>query len=516
MPLGNPIRILLIDDDEEDFIITSDLVEEIRHRKYLVDWTDDFQVAQERIENQSYDIYLVDYRLGHHSGLEIIEYAIKQGYTKPLILLTGQGDIEIDEAASKAGAADYLVKNTLSAEVLERAIRYSIRQAQNLERIRELNVALEERVVERTQALAKAVEELRHSQQLYRTIASNYPNGTISVIDRHLRYVFLEGRELNYLGWNRDDLIGKPMSTVIPEESLRRIMPMLQRIFEGEQLIFELDLQNSTYAVQGVPLENANGEFQQALIVANNVTERKKAELETQKALKRERELSEMKSRFVSMASHEFRTPLGTILSSISLIGRYNKPEHEPKKEKHIHRIKESVSNLTGILDDFLSLSKLEEGKISTDPSYFDIFPLLNEVAEDMEGMFKEGQKILTQRTGTNGQVFLDKRLTKNIAINLLSNAIKYSGENKRIFLRVNQSPSLVSIEVEDQGIGIPEEEQIHLFERFYRANNATNIQGTGLGLNIVQKYVNLMNGNIKFRSKLNEGTTFMVDLPLD
>lgn len=252
------------------------------------------------------------------------------------------------------------------------------------------------------------------------------------------------------------------------------------------------------------------------------VQERKSAEnalrestLEIQKALEKEKELSELKSRFVSMASHEFRTPLSTILSSISLLSRYTEGSQQDKRDKHINRIKSSVRNLTGILNDFLSLSKLEEGKIENQPSEFDIGELCPEVIDEIQGLLKDGQEIVHEGLGSPLFVRWDKRLVKNILFNLLSNAIKYSDERKKIFMRERLEEGFFLIDIVDQGIGIPDADQPYLFTRFFRAANATNIQGTGLGLNIVKRYIDLVGGSITFESQLNEGTIFTVCLPL-
>lgn len=235
---------------------------------------------------------------------------------------------------------------------------------------------------------------------------------------------------------------------------------------------------------------------------------------EVMRALEKEKELNELKSRFITTASHEFRTPLGTILSSVSLIARYDETADADKRKKHIERIKSSVTNLTEILNDFLSLEKLEEGIIRCNPEPFNLQQLVNDVSDDMRNIAKLGQEISVNYSGDE-RVFLDRQLLKNALINLSSNAIKYSPENKPIFIQVERGNDELMISIADRGIGIPEEDQPNVFERFYRAKNSGNIQGTGLGLNIVKKYVELMEGTISFVSKFNEGTTFTITIPL-
>ena len=236
-------------------------------------------------------------------------------------------------------------------------------------------------------------------------------------------------------------------------------------------------------------------------------------ESELKIALQNEKELNELKTRFMSMASHEFRTPLSTIMSSVSLLSRYQHQHEAPKRLKHIERIKSSIKNLTGILNDFLSLSKLEEGKVGLDLEYIDVVSLCHEVLEDLEGMLMENQIIYIERTGTPFELYTDERVLKNILFNIISNAIKYSIHGGDIYCMVDFRKEEVVISVKDSGLGIPESEQHHLFDRFFRASNVDTIQGTGLGLSIVLKYLELIKGSIVFESKLNQGSTFIINI---
>ncbi len=263
-------------------------------------------------------------------------------------------------------------------------------------------------------------------------------------------------------------------------------------------------------------------ELSDALLELNHTNEglrlemehRKRVEAQIRDMLEKEKELNELKSRFVSMASHEFRTPLGGILSSITLIDRYAKDEDAPKREKHIHSIKKSVRNLTNILNDFLSLDKLDQGKISSSPAEFNLKDLVNETVDEFRETTEKGHSFSVSHGDGSFSLYQDKDMMRNVLINLISNAIKYSSESGTIFVRTETKGGLVKIEIEDQGMGIPEADQKHLFERFFRAHNVTNLQGTGLGLNIVKRYLDLMGGSITFTSKENHGTKFIVTLP--
>ena len=281
---------------------------------------------------------------------------------------------------------------------------------------------------------------------------------------------------------------------------------------------------------------NNKGNFVVAFV--NNITIRKKAEEEIRKlndelegkvdertrqlkdtlsrleisreelaaALNKEKELNELKSRFVSLASHEFRTPLSTILSSTYLLQKYTLTDEQFKRQKHIDRIISSVNTLTDILNDFLSVGKIEEGKIFPKPAAFNIKGLINQILAEIQSIQKPGQNIYYRHSGEE-QVTMDGSLLKHIVLNLASNAIKFSPENTTIEINSHAGDDQLSLTVKDCGIGISREDQAHLFERFFRGANAAHIQGTGLGLHIVAKYAELMNGTITCNSTIGQGT---------
>ena len=245
-------------------------------------------------------------------------------------------------------------------------------------------------------------------------------------------------------------------------------------------------------------------------LLESKVNERTK---EVVMALEREKELSGMKSRFVSMASHEFRTPLSAILSSLFLIESYNDSGQRDKVTKHTTRIRASVKNLTDILGDFLSVDKLEQGKVDVNYERINLSEFLKEIIDETSGILKPGQHLFQAHHGKT-EIQQDRRILKNTILNLLSNAIKYTPERKKIYLTSDVTDGRATISVRDEGIGIPEDEQKNLFEKFFRARNATNIQGTGLGLNIVKRYVELIGGEIRFTSRPENGSTFTIEFP--
>ncbi|HEU4609218.1 MAG TPA: HAMP domain-containing sensor histidine kinase, partial [Chitinophagaceae bacterium] len=252
---------------------------------------------------------------------------------------------------------------------------------------------------------------------------------------------------------------------------------------------------------------------ERTLILKEALHELEKSQEDLNEALSKEKELSEIKSRFVSMASHEFRTPLSSILSSAALLSRYTKTEEQDNRDRHVRRIKDSVKHLNDLLEDFLSLGKLEEGKIMAKPERFNVKEFIADVADETKAILKKGQHFDVD-CGDCADFYTDKKLLKNALINLVSNAVKFSDEEACISIRVQCQDAMLELMVKDQGIGISEDDQDHLFSSFFRGKNALNIQGTGLGLHIVKRYVDLMEGTIELQSELNKGTTITLRLP--
>ncbi|HZY81004.1 MAG TPA: HAMP domain-containing sensor histidine kinase, partial [Cyclobacteriaceae bacterium] len=233
---------------------------------------------------------------------------------------------------------------------------------------------------------------------------------------------------------------------------------------------------------------------------------------ELSEALSREREMSELKSRFVSIASHEFRTPLSVVLSSVTLIEQYSTANSDERVQKHLNRIRSSVTNLTTILNDFLSLDKLEQGKVEVETRTFNLLEFVKEIIDELRVVRKKGQEVLLTHEG-DPKVSLDQSKFRYVLVNLLSNAIKYSPQESLIKVSLGINDGNILTTIQDNGIGIPEEEQKFLFSKFFRAKNTGSIQGTGLGLTIVKRYVELMGGKVSFVSKAGLGTTFTVAL---
>jgi PAS domain S-box-containing protein len=474
---------------------------------------------------------------------------IKQYFSKIINGATADLTYENKIICYKDSVCDISWRNTLvddgrtnDVTVLAAGIDITERRKQerllksNHEYVTRLNDHLEDRVKARTQELLdtldkysalnhqlqnevegrrKAQGELVRSQRLYKLIAQHFPEGVIGVMKKDMRYIFADGQELKDIGLSEGNNIGRRLFDSNNPEAVEEAEASLGQVFAGKTVSFDIRLRNRVYNVTSTPLTQSEHGVDEALVVIRNVTKQKKLEHRLVKTIEKEKQLNQMKSRFVTMASHEFRTPLSVILSSAFLLESYNGKSFELNKGTYLGKIRRSVNTLTELMNDFVSLGKLEEGKIKVHYFPINLSEFIREAVQEVELIKKNGQLIVYHHTGQLPILFTDKQLIKGILANLLGNAIKYSAEGTTITLTSSINEKVFKIQVEDQGIGIPLEEQSQIFKRFYRAQNATNIEGTGIGLNIVRKYVRLLKGTIEFKSKPGHGSIFYVTIPL-
>lgn len=327
--------------------------------------------------------------------------------------------------------------------------------------------------------------------------------------------------------WGRTEaqVLGKPLFEALPEAAGQGFEELLAGVmrtgkpFTGSELPATLlrngQLETVYFDFVYEPLPDADGTINRVLVTASDASERNQARQQAELLLVRERELNELKSNFVTLASHEFRTPMGIILSSASLIGRYTGPDDSEKRERHVQRIKSAVHSLTGVLNDFLSLSQMEQATLHGRPHPLTITTFCEEVIDDMQGVIKPGQRVVYTHLSGEPTISLDGQMLKNILINLLVNASKYSADGKQIELTSAVEGNQLRLTVRDEGIGIPDADKDKLFINFFRARNTIHVEGTGLGLYVVKRYVDLLGGIVTFTSQLDSGTVFTVQLPL-
>lgn len=359
--------------------------------------------------------------------------------------------------------------------------------------------------------------ELQQSEERFRTIAQNSRDSLIR-FNENLQMIYVNPVIKERLGYEPESLIGKKINEVgLSNELSENLIEKVRSIFiTKEEGRIEFELPNKKWIDWLLlPEYGINGEVESVIVFGRDITQHKKLEEKIIQALEKEREWNELKNNFISMASHEFRTPLAAVLSSAELLQRYGKKWDEIKYNEHIVRIRDSVDYLTKLMDDILNVSRIESRKIEFNPTLLELEPLCNSLIENTFYSYSwHGEKEIEIRL-SHQLYYLDEKLFRFILTNILSNAVKYSLSNKKIFVKIYEIENNLVIFVQDQGIGIPEEDLKLLFEPFHRAENVKDVQGTGLGMYIIKKSVELHNGDIKVESILGSGTIVTVKLPI-
>lgn len=367
---------------------------------------------------------------------------------------------------------------------------------------------LEGRIHERTAELQRAKEHVE-------AILNNSTDAIVSLNGQGaIRQVNLAFTQL--LGYSADDVFGETLVSLFHFEFADEFRNALQQVCEqGEPARLESMVKAYNGALVDVEVTLALVNPAEKRLVCNlrDITERKRMIRELQNALQRERELSELKSRFVSMASHEFRTPLAVILSSNDLLQKFNLDEE--KRQRHFKKIEKSVLQMTDLLTDVLSISRAEAGHIEFNPVPLEFAEFCEDVLQEYRSLHQSTHQFVIESDCQKCQLAADPRHLRRIVSNLLSNAVKYSPKGGTIHITLERDQDMALLRVRDEGVGIPEADLPHIFETFHRASNVTNISGTGLGLTLVKQAVDLHRGQIEVQSVPNQGTTFVIKLPL-
>lgn len=366
----------------------------------------------------------------------------------------------------------------------------------------------------------KVEKKLIESEHRFQILINSTKDLCIYMIDKNgIITNWYEGAH-KIKGYNSEEAIGKHISIFYTPEAIAAGDPELnleaaaaQGSFKTEGWCVRKDGSLFWADTLITAVYDKDGKVQGFTKITRDFTLHKQVEDEVKNMLQKEKDLNEMKSNFVSMASHEFRTPLSTILSSVSLIEHYTTTETQDKRDKHTRRIKSAVTEMVSTLEEFLSLEKIEEGKISIKKEIINLKQLGEHVRTRFNTLLKPGQTIVYNHNG-KAEVYLDAAFVNHILNNLLSNAVKYSPEHTQVIFEISASDNIVTLKVKDHGIGISSEDQQHLFERFFRASNTGSIKGTGLGLHIVKRYIDLMQGSISVESNIGQGSIFTIILP--
>lgn len=345
-------------------------------------------------------------------------------------------------------------------------------------------------------SLNEIINSLTHPFIVYDIFTGAYEILNSAANDRNSPYQkHIKDERINFMPFTKEKII----------ETRNPVSIECEEIIEGQKKYFECF---------GFPVYNGNGNVSKIIEYAVDITEKKKAIDKIKSAFVREKELNELKSNFISSTSHEFRTPLATLFSSVELIEHYDKTNSDVKKYYHLSRIKDIVKYMTKMLDNILMINKAEIDKIEFEPELINLKSLCSEILEDIIIAASNNHFIDQIMEGKTDRVFIDPNLTRHILTNLLSNSIKYSPDGGKILFKTEVLEDKVVFTIRDEGIGVPADDVKNLFQYFFRARNSRAIPGTGLGLSIVKKSIEVHNGSISFKSIEKQGTTFIVTLP--
>ncbi|GAA4112472.1 hypothetical protein GCM10022393_10940 [Aquimarina addita] len=383
-------------------------------------------------------------------------------------------------------------------------------------------------------ALVIDISERKQSEQELKHWAKIFDESLneIFIFDAHsLQFLDVNSGALKNIGYSLEEIRKMTPLDIKPKFTKIKFLDLIEPLYQRtkEKLQFETVHERkdgSTYPAE-IHLQLSDmGADQVFVAIILDITDRKSytEKLEKtvqerterlQEALAKEKDLNELKTKFLSLVSHEFKTPLSGILTSAALIEKYTKADQQEKRDKHLATIKNKVKYLTNILNDFLSVERLESGNVNYKFTKFPLSKVINEVIYDANMLLKDGQRIKYPKDIGEYIIDFDEKILELVLTNLIRNAIKYSGENTTIDLQVNYIDDLLTFSIIDEGIGIPEKEQVFIFKRYFRAENALLDQGTGIGLNIVKTHLENLGGTITFSSEENKGSTFTVQIPV-
>jgi PAS domain S-box-containing protein len=499
----NPINTLIIEDQTDDLEL---VLFELDRQGIHLNWhrVDNEQDYLARLQ-PDLDLILADYHMPQFSALRALELLQMRGLEIPFIVITGSISEEVAVECMKRGAVDYLLKDRLSR------LGPAIQQA-----MRERRLSLEKR---------RAEDALRDSEIKFKTLFTesldviliiNSESGIVLDVNKTLQRV---------LGYAPHQLVGKHYSTLIPP---------LYEVQPSEDLIEAVRYHGAVFESRGFMRADGTicpmditatvipwGKGTAVVATLRDVSERARAQEAQQTAevlkvqLEQEKELNELKSRFVSMVSHEYRTPLATIMTSSELLLHYGGRMTEENSLRHLTQIQQSVKNMLNLMNEVLTLEKMNLSQLRFEPKSLDFTEFCTTIVNELNFNTQGVTPIEFSVSGESRQVCVDESLLRQIIANLLSNAVKYSKAGSTVDFRLDWGSDRVMLTISDRGIGIPEEDQKRLFEPFHRARNVTGVSGTGLGLSIAKRAVELHGGTIGFQSQVGIGTTFVVIIPL-
>ena len=466
-------KILIVDDDEDDYFIISDYIKEIEGNHFETDWCGEYSVAMEKINSSSYDIYFVDYRLGNQTGLELLKEAIKSKCECPIILLTGKGNKDIDVEAMRSGATDYLIKSELTTEKLERCIRYSIDRAHSLRKI-------------------------RGSENKYRNLFT-HSKDAIFIADQSLSFKEVNSTSSQLFGYSMDELLTKNLYEFIEDENVKKD---ISRLISKEENINDLEIEITDKDFERKPCiltisaEAANEDKHLFHGILHDITNLKKAE-----KVKFQAEKLAANERLVRILAHEIRNPLNNISLSVDHI-----KVSDPKQKPLIDIIKRNSIRINQIITELLDSTKPLE-LIFEKHSLQEILEESLAVAIDRINL----QRITVEKTLPPGPCFIsaDKSKLKIAFTNIFINAVEAMEAGKGVLtISLKEINNIYRLSIQDNGSGISQESLPKLFEPFFTMKK----NGMGLGLAASQSIFQSHRAAVQVKSEVGKGTTFIIE----
>jgi signal transduction histidine kinase len=490
---NQPIRILLVEDDEDDYLLARDVIGSIDSARHNIVWCNTFDKALDAFKEQSFDVALIDYRIGGKTGIELMKTVRADGSDVPMVLLTGLQDREIEIAASEAGASDYLNKRDLAPAVVEHTIRFAC-----------ANAATQRSLAERGGLLQTTLDNIGSG------LAALDANGKLIAYNPLLRELVCK------LSMQIGPVALRLTSGDIDESALEvAIGEILRRVSTDPNAHIDLCTLDECVLDISINKTNEGG----SVVVIRDITEQRLFEQTLTRAKEDAEVANRSKTAFLATMSHELRTPLNAIIgfSDLILTGARGQLEPEPYRE-YIGDINNSGRHLLGIINEILDFAKAEAGQSEANKE--DLY-LKSELDFCLRLMVphakKSGIDLRSDLESFDGYVFADQTSFRRIVINLLSNAIKFTPDGGLVTLSVrHRDDESLSIIVTDTGIGIPEDELPLVVRPFYQVHNETNrpYEGTGLGLSIVKSLAELHDARLKIDSAIGKGTTVALDFP--
>lgn len=349
-------------------------------------------------------------------------------------------------------------------------------------------------------------------------------NGVLifDAVKKEFPIVFANPAFCKMTGYEHNEVIGRSINFLFGQNTSRSSAELIDEAFtsgKGCEVVLKCHTKNGDIfwnEMKVSPIKDKEEIVTNFVVILSDVSARINSEEEIKKALEQEKELNKLKSRFVSIISHEFRTPLTTIFSSTELLEHYAYKWTEEKRQEHLDRIKKSTHILDDIISFILTANKAESGKLVPAPTRINLIDFCRSIVNEYQAFSGEKYNIIFNHNNFDNEIFeIDEIFLRQIISNLLSNAIKYSPDGGDIRFDLSLNDSYISMVIKDNGIGIPEADRPKIFEMFNRAENVGSINGTGIGLSIVNKTVETLGGTISFDSTLNKGTTFNIQIPV-